>query len=199
MLREFFLPSLTAILQNVVLILALVLVCRHYRGMFQLKMFGLAVLVAGVLEMALIFLILWRRGMMVRISGAIMRDHETLLSIWKLILPGLLGASALQLSLQCDRLIAGFIGTMVLMFVSTSLSGLFIVAGKLRQFFYWQLAYAVTTFLSVWLGGLLFDSMEALLILFSVTRCAVYAASIVMTRRYAKGRTGSDRSDTTVE
>jgi hypothetical protein len=39
-----------------------------------------------------------------------MRDHETLLSIWKLILPGLLGASALQLSLQCDRLIAGFIG-----------------------------------------------------------------------------------------
>lgn len=76
---------------------------------------------------------------------------------------------------------------MVLMFVSTSLSGLFIVAGKLRQFFYWQLAYAVTTFLSVWLGGLLFDSMEALLILFSVTRCAVYAASIVMTRRYAKG------------
>ena len=87
---------------------------------------------------------------------------------------------------------------MVLMFVSTSLSGLFIVAGKLRQFFYWQLAYAVTTFLSVWLGGLLFDSMEALLILFSVTRCAVYAASIVMTRRYAKGRTGRDRSDTTV-
>lgn len=87
---------------------------------------------------------------------------------------------------------------MVLMFVSTSLSGLFIVAGKLRQFFYWQLAYAVTTFLSVWLGGLLFDSMEALLILFSVTRCAVYAASIVMTRSYAKGRTGRDRSDTTV-
>ena len=109
-LREFFLPSLTAILQNVVLILALALVCRHYRGMSQLRVFGLAVLIAGVLEMALIFLILWRRGMMVRISSAIMRDRETLLSIWKLILPGLLGASALQLSLQCDRLIAGFIG-----------------------------------------------------------------------------------------
>ena len=109
-LREFFLPSLTAILQNVVLILALALVCRHYQGMPQLKMFGLAVLVAGVLEMTLIFLILWRRGMMVRITRAIIRDRETLLSIWKLILPGLLGASALQLSLQCDRLIAGFIG-----------------------------------------------------------------------------------------
>ena len=109
-LREFFLPSLTAILQNVVLILALVLVCSHYQGIFQLKMFGLAVLVAGVLEMTLIFLILWRRGMMVRVSGAIMRDAETLKSIWKLILPGLLGASALQLSLQCDRWVAGLIG-----------------------------------------------------------------------------------------
>ena len=109
-LREFFLPSLTAILQNAVLILALMLVCRRYEGMTQLKSFGLAVLVAGVFEMALIFLILWRRGMMVRVTRAIVRDSETLLSIWKLVLPGLLGASALQLSLQCDRLVAGFIG-----------------------------------------------------------------------------------------
>lgn len=109
-LREFFLPSLTAILQNVVLILALVLVCRHYRGMFQLKMFGLAVLVAGMLEMTLIFLVLWRRGMMVRVSRAIMRDRGTLISIWKLVLPGLLGAGALQLSLLCDRGVAGLIG-----------------------------------------------------------------------------------------
>ena len=109
-LREYFLPSLTAIVQNVVLILALVLVCRRYEEMPQLTAFGLAVLVAGVLEMALIFLILWRRGMMVRINRAILRDRETLLSIWKLILPGLLGASALQVSLQCDRIVAGLIG-----------------------------------------------------------------------------------------
>jgi putative peptidoglycan lipid II flippase len=109
-LREFFLPSLTAIVQNVVLILALALVCRHYRGMPQLTAFALAVLVAGVFEMALIFLILWRRGMMVRITRAIVRDTETLKSIWKLILPGLLGAGALQLSLLCDRAVAGLVG-----------------------------------------------------------------------------------------
>ena len=109
-LREFFLPSLTAILQNVVLILALALVCRRCQGMTQLNAFALAVLAAGVLEMALIFLILWRRGMMVRVSRAILRDRETLLSIWKLILPGLLGAGALQLSLLCDRTVAGLIG-----------------------------------------------------------------------------------------
>ena len=109
-LHELFLPSLTAILQNVVLILALTLVCRHYQGMPQLASLALAVLVAGVLEMALIFLILWRRGMMVRITRAIVRDTETLKSIWKLILPGLLGAGALQVSLLCDRTVAGLIG-----------------------------------------------------------------------------------------
>lgn len=109
-LREFFLPSLTAILQNVVLILALMLVRRHYHGMPLLTMFALAVLVAGVLEMLLIFLVLWRRGMMVRITRAIIKDTETLKSIWKLVLPGLLGAGALQLSLLCDRGVAGLIG-----------------------------------------------------------------------------------------
>lgn len=77
---------------------------------------------------------------------------------------------------------------MVAMFVSTSLSGLFIVAGKLRQFFYWQLAFVVATFLSVWIGGQMFGTMEALLILFSSLRLVVYVASIVMTLRYAAGR-----------
>jgi putative peptidoglycan lipid II flippase len=109
-LREFFLPSLTAILQNVVLILALMLFRRHYREMPLLTMFALAVLVAGVLEMLLIFLVLWRRGMMVRVTRAIVKDTETLKSIWKLVLPGLLGAGALQLSLLCDRGVAGLIG-----------------------------------------------------------------------------------------
>ena len=109
-LREFFLPSLTAILQNVVLILALALVRHRYQGMPLLTMFALAVIVAGVLEMTLIFLVLWRRGMMVRVTRAIVKDVETLKSIWKLVLPGLLGASALQLSLMCDRGVAGLIG-----------------------------------------------------------------------------------------
>ncbi len=109
-LREFFLPSLTAILQNVVLILALMLFRRHYFGMPLLTMFALAVLVAGVLEMLLIFLVLWRRGMMVCITRAIIKDVETLKSIWKLVLPGLLGAGALQMSLLCDRGVAGLIG-----------------------------------------------------------------------------------------
>lgn len=109
-LREFFLPSLTAIVQNLVLILALALFGRRYSGMSMLNAFSLAVLAAGVLEMALIFLILWRRGMMVRITRAIVRDTETLKSIWKLILPGLLGAGALQMSLLCDRGVAGLIG-----------------------------------------------------------------------------------------
>lgn len=76
---------------------------------------------------------------------------------------------------------------MVIMFISNSLSGLFIVADKLRQFFWWQFYFAGVTLLSVWLGGVLMGSMEGVLILFAVGRATAYAASIVMTYRYAKG------------
>ena len=76
---------------------------------------------------------------------------------------------------------------MVIMFISNSLSGLFIVVDKLRQFFWWQFYFAGVTLLSVWLGGVLMDSMEGVLILLTVGRATAYAASIVMTYRYAKG------------
>lgn len=76
---------------------------------------------------------------------------------------------------------------MVVMFVSNSLSGLFIVAGKLRQFFWWQFYFAAITLLSLWLGGVLFDSIEGMLALFAAGRASAYIASIVMTRHYSKG------------
>lgn len=75
----------------------------------------------------------------------------------------------------------------MIMFISNSLSGLFIVADKLRQFFWWQFYFAGVTLLSVWLGGVLMGSMEGVLILFAVGRATAYAASIVMTYQYAKG------------
>lgn len=76
---------------------------------------------------------------------------------------------------------------MVVMFVSNSLTGLFFIADKLRQFFWWQFYFTAATLLSVWFGGMLFHSMEGVLILFAVGRATAYGASIVMTRRYAAG------------
>ncbi|MCQ2295475.1 MAG: oligosaccharide flippase family protein [Bacteroidales bacterium] len=75
---------------------------------------------------------------------------------------------------------------MVVMFVSNSLSGMFIVANKLRSFFWWQFYFALSTLLSVWVGGALFGSLTATLLLFSALRITAYLASIVLTRRYAR-------------
>lgn len=75
---------------------------------------------------------------------------------------------------------------MVLSFIAGPLSGIFFVTDKLRQFFYWQVLYAVTTLVSVLLGGWYFGTMEATLILFSAFRGLTYLASILMTRHYAR-------------
>lgn len=77
---------------------------------------------------------------------------------------------------------------MVLMFVSNSLSGMFIVAERQRAFFFWQLYFALSTLLSVWLGGLLFGTVQATLILFAVFRSSAYLASLWLTRQFAKGK-----------
>jgi len=76
---------------------------------------------------------------------------------------------------------------MVVMFVSNSLSGLFIIADKLKAFFWWQFYFAAATLASAWIGAKLIGTMEGVLILFAVGRATAYVASIVMTRRYAAG------------
>ena len=77
---------------------------------------------------------------------------------------------------------------MVVMFVSNSLSGMFVVADRQRDFFFWQLYFAVTTLAAVWIGGELLGSVKATLVLFSVLRCSAYLLSIVLTSRYAFGK-----------
>lgn len=76
---------------------------------------------------------------------------------------------------------------MVLMFISNSLSGMFIVANRQRAFFFWQVYFAASTLLSVWLGCVLLGSIMSALALFSAFRASAYLASLLLTRRYAKG------------
>ncbi len=111
-LREYFLPSLTAILQNIILIGGLFLIFKGAvsRGTDELFLMGASVLLSGLLELLLMFRIIQRKNMMVKISAKIFRDTETIRSLFFLALPGIIGASALQLSLIADRLIAGWIG-----------------------------------------------------------------------------------------
>ncbi len=108
-----------------------------------------------------------------------------LLFVW--ILPWLM-----RVILGADWYVAGqyaqiLAPMMVLSFIANPLSGLFIVADKLRQLFYWQLLYVVGSTLPLWLGHKLFGTIEATLIVYAVIMGVVYLTSIVMTRRFAKG------------
>lgn len=76
---------------------------------------------------------------------------------------------------------------MVLSFIAGGTSGIFIVADKLKAFFWWQLYYAVSTLVAFMVGGWLFKTIEATLIIFVILRSSAYMLSIILTRRYAKG------------
>lgn len=76
---------------------------------------------------------------------------------------------------------------MVLSFIANPLSGLFIVANKLRHFFFWQVLYVLAAVVSIWLGKSLMGRVEATLILYAIMMGGVYLTSILMTRHFAKG------------
>lgn len=76
----------------------------------------------------------------------------------------------------------------ILSFVAGSLNGLFVVTNHLKAFFWWQLYYALTTLLSMWIGGSLIGTLQGTLWIFCLLRSSAYLLSIFMTRRYAQGR-----------
>ena len=110
-LRVYFLPSLAAILQNIILIGALLLIWLGFFGESDpLRFLSYAVLISGVLELLLLLWIVKRENMMLVLNRMIPKDFNTLRMIWKLALPGIAGASAVQISLIVDRLVAGLVG-----------------------------------------------------------------------------------------
>ena len=81
---------------------------------------------------------------------------------------------------------------MVLSFISGPMTGMFVVAEKLRAFFWWQVLYAVGTLVAIWMGCGVIGTLMGTLVLFSVVRCVVYFVSIVMTRRYTLSTKGNE-------
>ena len=77
---------------------------------------------------------------------------------------------------------------MALSFVANSMSGVFIVAEKLKALFYWQVYYVVSTLAAVIVGGYYFKSMTVTVILFSIMRGSAYLLSIIMTYIISKGK-----------
>lgn len=111
-LRDYFLPSLAAILQNVVMIGALGCIFRGFTlpGRFPvLHTLSAAVILSGILEFILLLWIIRRRRMLPVLNRKTFLDFDTIRSIMRLALPGIAGASALQISLIADRTIGGLL------------------------------------------------------------------------------------------
>lgn len=111
-MKEYFLPSLTAILENIIMIGALYFFCSKLEGISQLKALSLSIVGAGLLEVFFMVLLLKRHNILKKIlSPSVIRDTDTISKIWKMILPGFIAVSALQLSSLCDQLIASLLKT----------------------------------------------------------------------------------------
>ena len=108
--RVFFLPALGALLLNLFLIggLAAGFLQRLQEDAASLWTFleklSLLVLCSGALQLALMAWLLYRKGVFPAFRGFSLRRSRVLGELWKLVLPGLIGGAALQVSFVVDRL-----------------------------------------------------------------------------------------------
>lgn len=110
--KVFFLPALGALLLNISIISCLLLVAPALGGDFHsiLKALSYAVLIAGAVQLGLLLLLLRHHKMFPMKMESFHGGFKVVKELFRLTLPGLVGASALQFSLLTDRLIAAFIG-----------------------------------------------------------------------------------------
>ena len=109
--RTYFLPSLTAVFQNVILIGALYWICPKYSGQEQLEVLAWSVLAAGVVELAFMLFLLYRMRLLPVFSRETLAGCAVIRNVLSKASYGILGMSALQLSMLCDRVIASWISS----------------------------------------------------------------------------------------
>lgn len=127
-LRSYVLPALASLLLNVFLIIALLFIVPvftnnavHFSEIssFQantkiLSSLGIAVLLSGIFELVLLFLMMKKVCMIPVFPKTVIKDRETVKEIVLLILPGLAGALTYQLGVICDRSMAMMVGSYAL-------------------------------------------------------------------------------------
>ncbi len=108
MMREFFLPSLTAIIQNLIVICTLFFLCPLFApGMDKVRVLAFSVLAAGLFEFLFMLYLLKRKKLQLTFTSAVWKDFATLKEIFTVALPGILASGAHIISTQIDRLISG--------------------------------------------------------------------------------------------
>lgn len=112
---KFFLPALSGIALNISLILCLVFVIPIFKTDSQAMLYSLtvAVLIAGLLQLLLMIFLLYKADMfpLLQINRAVLFSNPVIKEVWRLTLPGLIGASVLQVSLLIDRWMACWLGS----------------------------------------------------------------------------------------
>jgi putative peptidoglycan lipid II flippase len=110
-LRVFFLPALGALFLNIFMIAALMIFGSLYSGTDKLLPFlSGAVLISGLFQLLLTFFLLWRIDMLPLFSISAFKNMKVITELWRLTLPGIVGASALQISLLVDKGLACWLG-----------------------------------------------------------------------------------------
>lgn len=114
--QTFFLPALGALLLNVFLISGLAFgFYRQSIGELSdigqlLEQLAMLTLLSGFIQLVLMLMLLHYRGVFPQLSRAAFRNREVLSELWRLVLPGMIGGAALQLSFVIDRLLAARLG-----------------------------------------------------------------------------------------
>ncbi len=110
-MNRYFLPAVASITLNMVMILCLVFVCPYYSGtpINMIYALSIAVLASGVLQLVMMLWLLERDGMLPSVRVSSILSQPVVKELWHLTLPGMIGASFLQISFVIDRTMACYI------------------------------------------------------------------------------------------
>ncbi len=114
--KEFFLPALGAVLLNIFLIAGLaagywVQIRENWdQWIAFLDVLAYLVLASGAVQLGLLLLLLKIRGVFPAFRKESFKHLQVLPELWHLVLPGMIGGAALQLSFLADRLLAAYLG-----------------------------------------------------------------------------------------
>ena len=111
-LRVFFLPAVVSLLLNICMISALLWLCPQFteQPFRMLSALAYAVLLSGILELILMLILLKVNFFQLSVTWKNFIRIGILKEVWRLMLPGLLGALSYQLSVIADSTIALWIG-----------------------------------------------------------------------------------------
>ncbi len=108
---KFFLPALGTLSLNIAMVVCLIFVCPLFSDkLSMLKSLSLAVVLSGMIQLAFTAVLLKGAGIFPDLRISQFWREPVVAELWRLTLPGMIGASALQISFVVDRSMACWLG-----------------------------------------------------------------------------------------